>query len=361
MTVAVAGAGWSGAVIARRLADAGHHIDIYERRNHIGGNCHTERRDGVMVHTYGPHIFHTANERVWDWVRQWGEFRPYRLKVMSTAEGHVFSLPVNLHTINQLYGQAWTPAEAEAELAPQQCDPRSFEDAAIAAVGERIYRTLFAGYTQKQWGITPAELPADVFKRLPVRFTYDDNYFTHPHQAIPIDGYTALFERIVDHPNITVHLNTDCPDADYVFWTGQLDAWFQHRYGRLRYRTLDFHWHDRPQGVALMNWPDLSVPWTRVTEHNLLAHWEQHEHTVASTEYPRDAEPGDEPFYPLRLADDRRLLDLYIDDARQEHGVSFVGRLGTYRYLDMDVAIAEALDVADRWLDGDRRPFYVDP
>ncbi len=361
MTVVVAGAGWSGAVIARRLADTGHQVDVYERRSHVAGNCHTERRDGVMAHAYGPHIFHTDNETVWDWVRQWGEFHPYRLKVMSTARGRVYSMPVNLHTVNQVYETAWVPRQTSQPA--ETVEAVTFEDAAIAAVGERIYRLLFAGYTAKQWGIDPKDLPASVFKRLPVRFDYDDSYFTHPYQAIPVDGYTHVFNRILDHPNITVHLNTDAPrDGRHVFWTGPLDAWFDHQFGRLRYRTLDIQWmHGPRQGVALMNWPDPDVPWTRVTEHNLLAPWEKHQTSLCSFEHPRDAGPDDEPFYPLRLAHDRTLLDRYIDAANQETGVTFLGRLGTYRYLDMDVAIAEAHNVADRFLAGDIRPLYVNP
>jgi UDP-galactopyranose mutase len=368
VTFAVAGAGWAGATIARRLAEAGHPVEVFERRNHVGGNCHTVRRRDVLVHAYGPHIFHTDDEDVWWWVQRWGEFRPYRLQVRSTTvDGQVLPLPVNLHTINQLYRRAWTPEQARRALPSGATDPVTFEDAAIATVGEPLYRSLFHGYTLKQWGIDPADLPASVFHRLPVRFDYDDNYFTHRYQAMPVDGYTQLFRRILDHPLITVRLGTalaaNTRGFDHVFWTGPLDAWFSYVAGRLGYRTLDFRWEidrgDR-QGVAIMNWPDPLVEHTRVTEHNHLTPWESHPVSVRSFETPRAAKPGDELFYPLRLARDRERLDRYVEFASNAPGVTFTGRLGTYRYLDMDVTIREAHQVADLFLAGDRRPFYVD-
>lgn len=363
MTVVV-GAGFSGAVIARRLADAGHDVTVYETRPHVGGNCYTERRHGIVVHVYGPHIFHTGNERVWRWVQQWAEWKPYRLTVRSTARGRVYPLPVNLHTINQVFDTAIAPAQALTILDLKHTTGETFEDAAIGAVGEKLYRLLFAGYTHKQWGIDPTELPASVFRRLPVRFNYNDNYFDHPYQAIPDGGYTPIFERLLDHRRITVRLSTrfNQHDGDHVFWTGPLDAYFGHVFGRLAYRTTHFQhivssgdW----QGVALMNFADVDEPVTRSTEHKHLAPWERHETTYVSREVPAACGPDDEPFYPLRLAHDRRLLDLYVQRAQQERNVTFLGRLGTYRYLDMDVAIGEALDVADRYLAGDIQPLYV--
>lgn len=360
----VVGAGLSGAVIARRLADAGRTVTVYESRPHVGGNCYTERRHGINVHVYGPHIFHTANRRVWDWMQQWSKWEPYRLTVRSTAKGRVYSLPVNLHTINQIFDTAVAPSQAERILDRRQPSEDTFEDAAIAAVGEKVYRLLFAGYTQKQWGIHPADLPSSVFKRLPVRFSYNDCYFDHPFQAIPTDGYTPIFERLLDHPRITVNLSapTTGGDAEHTFWTGPLDAYFGYSLGRLAYRTTNFQhivssgdW----QGCPLMNFADADDPVTRVTEHKHLAPWERHETTYVSREVPADCGPNDEPFYPLRLAHDRQLLDLYLKRVAEEPNVTFLGRLGTYRYIDMDVAVAEALDVADRFLAGDKQPIYV--
>lgn len=369
MTVAIAGAGWSGAVIARRLAENGYRVDVFDSRAHVGGNCYTESRDGVTVHVYGPHIFHTDNDAVWRYVNRWAHWDPYRLAVRSTSRGEVFQLPVNLHTINQIHGQAWTPSEAAHALDCRPGAPESFDDAAEAAVGPAIYQRLFRGYTAKQWGVDPSRLPASVFRRLPVRFDYDDNYFHHGHQALPVGGYTPIFERLLDHSNITVKLNRPF-DASYasafewVFWSGPLDAWFGHCRGRLGYRTLRFDWSTHPgpyQGVALMNWPDPEVPWTRVTEHNYLTPNPTSGVAVVSTEYPADAGPDDEPYYPLRLTDDRKLLDEYVAMSAHVPNVTFVGRLGTYRYLDMDVTIAEALDTSDRWLLDERFTFATTP
>lgn len=371
--IAAVGAGWSGAVIARELAEAGRAVTVFESRRHVGGNCYTELRRGIVTHVYGPHIFHTSNEDVWRYVQRWGEFAPYRLQVRSTSHGEVFAMPVNLHTLNQLYHATWSPAEARRQvLEHDAAEPVSFEDAAMRQVGALTYRRLFRGYTAKQWGVDPATLPASVFHRLPVRFDYDDNYFTHRHQAMPVDGYTPLFRRLLDHPLIDVRTSTpfDLDDAerfDHVFWTGSLDAWFRFGLGRLRYRTLDFRWHvstDTPfQGVALMNWPDIDVVYTRVVEHAYLSPTVEFPDgvSVVSFETPREARPSDVPFYPLRLADDRSLLDRYVDMGWRSLGVSFVGRLGTYRYIDMDVAVAEALDAARRFVDGDVSPFYVTP
>jgi UDP-galactopyranose mutase len=346
----VAGAGWSGAVIARRLAHAGHRVTVWEAREHVGGNCYTERRHSINVHVYGPHIFHTSNERVWRWVNKWGTWEPYRLKVMSTAQGGVYSLPVNLHTINQVFGCAVTPKQA-SRLLELGVGGDTFEDAAIGAVGECLYRLLFEGYTAKQWGCEPKDLPASVFRRLPVRFSYNDDYFEHRWQAIPRDGYTPIFENILDHPLIEVRLGERCPRDGHVFWSGPLDEWFGHDLGRLNYRTLRFqeiHADGDWQGVALMNYPDRDVPWTRSTEHKFLAPWEQHQRTVVTREVPDVCGPDDVPFYPMH--DQPMLHAAYLERAAQENNVTFVGRLGTYRYLDMDVTIAEALEAADRYL-----------
>ncbi len=360
----VVGAGLSGAVIARRLADAGHAVTVYEARPHIGGNCYTERRHGIVVHVYGPHIFHTGNERVWRWVQQWAQWRPFRLTVRSTARGRVYPLPVNLHTINQVFDCAVSPSQAERLIGRGQPAGDTFEAAAISAVGETLYRLLFAGFTEKQWGIPPSELPGSVFRRLPVRFNYNDNYFDHLYQAMPVDGYTPMFERLLDHRNITVNLNspTTGGDDEWTFWTGPLDAYFAHNAGQLAYRTTEFQhivasgdW----QGCPLMNYADIDNPVTRVTEHKHLAPWESHHTTYVTREVPGVCSPDDEPFYPLRLAHDRQLLDLYLKQIAEEERVTFLGRLGTYRYIDMDVAIGEALHVADRFLAGDIRPIYV--
>ena len=380
------GAGLSGAVIGRHLAEAGHDVTVVDSRPHAGGNCHTERDADtqVMVHVYGPHIFHTDDEEVWTYVNSFATFRPYKNRVKSTTRGltgerEVFSLPVNLHTINQFFRRAMRPDEARDFILNEQADtsienPRTFEEQALRFVGRDLYEAFFKGYTMKQWGCHPRELPASILRRLPVRFNYDDNYFFHRFQGMPEDGYTAMIERILDHPRITVHLETvfDPADAgkwDHVFWSGPLDGWFGYELGRLGYRTLDFerftHRGDW-QGCAVMNYGEAEVPWTRITEHKHFSPWESHEGSVLYREYSRACEPGDIPYYPIRQVAEKALLSDYVRRAEATEGVTFVGRLGTYRYLDMDVTIREALDTARGFLDclarGERVPaFFVPP
>ena len=361
-TIAIAGAGFSGAVIARELAEAGHACQVFDTRSHVGGNCFTERHEtGVLVHRYGPHIFHTNDERVWAYINRFGQMVPYDHKVKTTVEGTVFSLPVNLHTINQVYGTAMSPTEAqqfitETEAVQSEAEPRDFEEQALAMVGRRLYELFFEGYTRKQWGVSPTALPASILKRLPLRFTYEDSYFNHPHQAIPAEGYTPIVEAILDHPGITVTLETALDPAsrdryDHMVWSGPLDAFFDHELGRLGYRTLDFEEFVADgdfQGTPVMNYGDQAVPYTRITEHKHFAPHEDHEQTVCFREFSREHAPDDIPYYPVRLVDDKDLLDQYEARAAATDDVTFVGRLGTYRYLDMDVTIAEALAAADR-------------
>ena len=354
------GAGLSGAVIGRELAEAGHSVTVADARSHVAGNCHTERdsETQVMVHVYGPHIFHTDDEEVWAYVNRFGTFRPYINRVKTTAQGQVFSLPINLHTINQFFGMTMRPDEARALIGQKGdrsiTEPHNFEEQALRFIGRELYEAFFKGYTVKQWGCSPTKLPATILQRLPVRFNYDDNYFSHHFQGIPEEGYTKLVETILDHPNIAVRLGTcatknDVQGYDHVFNSGPIDAWYDHRLGRLGYRTLDFrrfnHMGDY-QGCAVMNYADEDVPWTRITEHKHFAPWERHDASVLYEERSRDCGRDDVPYYPIRQVQENALLDQYLKIAAQETNVTFVGRLGTYRYLDMDVTIREALDCA---------------
>jgi len=377
--IAIVGAGFSGAVIARELAEAGHRVDVFDSRPHVAGNCHTERQDDeVMVHVYGPHIFHTAHEHVWQYMNRFGTMMSYNHKVKATTQGKVFSLPVNLLTINQFFGKTFTPAEAEAfitSIGDQSItDPQSFRDQGLRFVGPELYAAFFDGYTRKQWGVDPVELPASILARLPVRFNYDDSYFNHPYQAIPRDGYTPIVANILDHPGITVTLGVvksraDLAGADHVVWSGPIDAYFGFEHGRLGYRTLDFERqvHDGDfQGCAVMNYGDPNVPYTRITEHKHFAPWETHQKTVTYHEYSRLAEPNDVPYYPIRLVKEKGQLQEYVREVGKLSNITFAGRLGTYRYLDMDVTIHEALGAVRALLtawenDTAASPFSVDP
>ncbi len=363
--VLMVGAGISGAVIGRKLAEAGHRVTILESRDHVAGNCHTERDSDtdVMVHVYGPHIFHTNDAEVWEYVNSFMNFMPYKNRVKTTSQGQVFSLPVNLHTINQYFNRTMRPAEAEKFIREEQADttitdPQTFEEQALRFVGRDLYEAFFKGYTMKQWGCHPRELPASILKRLPVRFNYDDNYFFHKFQGMPEHGYTAMVESILDHENITVHLNTrferaQADDYDHVFYAGPLDGYYDFDQGRLPYRTLDFdrfNYEGDYQGCAVMNYGEVSVPHTRITEHKHFSPWEEHSGSVCYTEFSRECGPQDIPYYPVHLMDANAMLKTYVERGKKETRVTFVGRLGTYRYLDMDVTIREALDTAEAFL-----------
>jgi UDP-galactopyranose mutase len=378
--IAIVGAGFSGAVIANQLAHAGYNVEIFEARDHIAGNCHSERDEetGVMVHVYGPHIFHTDNERAWEFINRFGTFKPYVNRVKAITNNRVFTLPINLLTINQFFGKTFRPAEAQAfihSLGDKSIEnPSTFEEQALRFVGRELYEAFFKTYTMKQWGLHPSELPASILKRLPVRFNYDDNYFNHKYQGMPADGYTAIVENMLMVPGISVHLSTPFDpaaktDYDHVFYSGPIDAWFKHVEGRLPYRTLDFEvFRDTGdyQGNAVINYCDDSKSYTRITEHKHFSPWEQHERTVCYMEYSRQCEENDTPYYPIRQAREKAQLEKYVDLAKGETNVTFVGRLGTYRYLDMDVTIHEALLTADKFLEAAREKvrmpaFAIDP
>ena len=376
-TFLMVGAGLSGAVIGRRLAEEGHSVTVIDARDHVAGNCHTERdaETGVMVHVYGPHIFHTDDEEVWRYVNRFETFLPYKNRVKAITGGAVYSLPINLHTINQFFGRTMRPKEARAFIEAQAdtsiTNPQTFEEQALRFVGRELYEAFFKGYTQKQWGCHPSELPASILKRLPVRFNYNDDYFFHRFQGMPEHGYSAMVERILDHPRIAVRLNTRFERAqggeyDHVFYSGPLDGYFDFALGRLGYRTLDFErFRDQGdwQGCAVMNYGEESVPYTRITEHKHFSPWEEHEGTLCYREFSRACGPDDIPYYPIRLVAEKTLLSQYVEMAAETENVTFVGRLGTYRYLDMDVTIREALDTAGGFLArrerGEAMPAFV--
>ena len=359
----VVGAGLTGSTLARCLAEAGFRINVMDERDHVAGNCHTrlDPDTGIMLHVHGAHIFHTDNERVWSFVNRFGEFAPYLHKVKTVSQGRVYHLPLNLLSINQFFGLALRPLEAAAHLrglADKSIkEPGNFEEQALADLGERLYRAFFYGYTKKQWGREPRELPAGFLKRLPVRFNYDDGYFNSRRQGVPRLGYTALVEKMLGHPNIKLSLGTAYDDSmrsgyGHIFYTGPLDRYFDYAHGRLPYRTLDFERIDGEgdyQGCAVMNFADAEIPYTRIIEHKHFSLWENFGGTVCFLEKPRECLAGDIPYYPIGFAGDNALLTRYQSLAALEKNVTFAGRLGGFKYLDMDAAVAEAMRAADNF------------
>ncbi len=368
-SIAIAGAGLAGSTLARMLAENGATVTIYEARSHIAGHCYDARcpQTGIMIHRYGPHIFHTDKQPVWDFLNRFTRFSAYQHRVKTCAQGRIWSLPVNLHTLNQFWNSALSPQQAREKLSTlallTEEKPVNLQEQALQLMGDDLYQAFFKGYSEKQWGRSALSLPAAILKRLPFRFDYDDRYFRQRWQGIPRQGYTSMIRSMLDHPAITVHLNQPLTHADchrlrqsgHLFWTGPLDAFFDYEAGRLPYRTLHFEefitkgdW----QGCAVMNYGDASVPWTRITEHKHFMPDEQHELTVCWREYSREAGPGDIPYYPVNLTQSDDLLTHYRQRASALDNVTFIGRLGTFRYQDMDAVVADALQVAQQFMAG---------
>jgi len=365
----IVGAGFYGATIAERAAnEAGLKVVIVERRPHIGGNSFSERDPGtgIEVHRYGPHIFHTPNETVWSYINRFTDFTNYSHRPFSVFRGEAFPLPINLATICQFFRKHLTPDEARALIAEQAAefagrDPENLEEKAISLIGRPLYEAFIRGYTTKQWQTDPRELPASVITRLPVRYTFDNRYFSDPHEGMPVNGYTAIFERMLDHDNIQIMLDTDwfdlrsaIPPEIPTIYTGPIDRYFDFREGQLGWRTLDF---ERSvvstgdfQGTAMMNYAAEDVPYTRIVEYRHF-HPERDypdDRSVIVHEYSRSAGQGDEPYYPINTSSDKDLYRKYRELAEREKNVHFGGRLGTYRYLDMHQAIGAALKEWDR-------------
>lgn len=363
--IMIIGAGLTGAVLARELADHGEtSIHVIERRPHVAGNCYTFRdtTSGTMVHKYGPHIFHTNDSEVWTYVQRFTLFEPFKHRVVARYQGRDYGLPINLDTINAFYGTQFSSEEAQAFI-KTRClhldrPPSNAEEQALSTIGHELFNAFYKGYIAKQWSQPPSDLPPQVTARLPVRFDREDCYFGHKHQGQPRFGYTALVDALLDHPAIRVETGSDIKASDlkganHVFWSGPLDAYFNHEEGRLGYRTLRFEELRGPstiQGRAVVNYSDPDVPWTRVTEHSYFSPWETPRQALAFREYPTECGPEDEPFYPVRLISEKAMLARYVERAKTQSRVTFVGRMGTYRYIDMDIAVREALDCAVRFL-----------
>jgi len=367
--ILIAGAGLSGAVIGRQLAEQGYPVTIIDEKSEVGGHCQTYRdpQTGIMIHKYGPHIFHTLMDDVWQYVNRFAHFKPYINRVKAVTHKGTFSLPVNLLTLRQFFGRDFSPREAY-EFIQKKADtsitePANFEEQALSLMGEELYHAFFKGYTLKQWGRDPRELPASVLKRLPFRFNYDDNYFTHPYQGIPEEGYSVMIAKILDHPGITLQLNTAFShemekDFDHIFYSGQVDRYFDFKLGRLEYRTLDFElfypdekelWQGDYQGCAVVNYCSPEIPFTRITEHKHFAPWESHEKTACYREFSRSCKPEDTPYYPVLLSGKNELLERYQQEAQKLEKVQFVGRLGLYRYFDMDMTVKAAFRTVEEF------------
>ncbi len=362
--VLIIGAGLAGSTIARSLADVGVASLVIDKRDHVAGMCFSSRDEetGVDVHRFGPHIFHTSNERVWDFVQRFDKWHPFINRVKAKNAKGVFSMPINLHTINQLFNQSLSPSEARDFIESKQdksiTNPANAEEQLLRFIGAEVYETFFRDYTIKQWGLHPRELSADIIKRIPVRFNYDDNYYFDKYQGFPMSGYTQWISRMLEHELIEVQLGVEYSremnaEFDHVFFSGPLDEYFNYSEGELSYRTVDFRYErgeGEIQGCGCLNYTDMSVPFTRAHEHKYFSPWETHEKSVILYEYSREATRDDDRFYPKRTDVDIETLKKYVALGDQEAGVSFIGRLGCYRYFDMHHVIEVSLDYADAYV-----------
>ena len=362
----IVGAGLYGAVFAHEMKARGKKVLVIDRRAHIAGNVYTETIEGIHVHQYGAHIFHTNNKKVWNYITQFAEFNRFTNSPVANYKGKLYSLPFNMYTFNQMWGVV-TPEEASAEIERQRREitgePKNLEEQAISLVGRDIYEKLIKGYTEKQWGRDCRELPAFIIRRLPVRLTFDNNYFNALYQGIPIGGYTKMVANLLE--GIEVRLNTDYLEhkdeldalAQKVVYTGAIDAYFGYQLGHLEYRSVRFETEllDQPnfQGNAAVNYTDRETPWTRIIEHKWFEFGRDDEgrelpKTIISREYSSEWKPGDEPYYPVNDEKNGELYARYKERAQGEKKVIFGGRLGEYKYYDMDAVIGAALERAEK-------------
>ena len=359
----IVGAGLFGATFAQKAREAGKTVLVIDKRAHVGGNIYTEDIAGIQVHKYGAHIFHTNDHRVWEYVNRFATFNRYTNSPMANYHGELYSLPFNMLTFNKMWGVV-TPDEAKAKIEEQRresgiCEPQNLEEQAISLVGKDIYEKLVKGYTEKQWGRPCHSLPAFIIKRLPVRFTYDNNYFNALYQGIPVGGYTKMVANMLDGIEVRLGVdylaNKDEMDAlaEKVVYTGPIDAYFGYKLGNLEYRSVRFENEvlDKPnfQGNATVNYTDRETPYTRIIEHKWFEFADQPK-TVISREYSSEWKPGDEPYYPVNDEKNGALYQRYKALTEQEKHVIFGGRLGAYKYYDMDAVIAAALELCDKEL-----------
>ncbi|MBU5363185.1 UDP-galactopyranose mutase [Enterococcus raffinosus] len=361
----VVGSGLFGSSFAEQMAKNGHKVTVLEKRNHIAGNIYTEEINGIQVHKYGAHIFHTSNKKVWDYINQFASFNRFTNAPIAVSKGELYNLPFNMNTFYSLWG-VQTPSEAMEKIAEQtlcykERKPSNLEELALSLVGRDIYETLIKEYTEKQWGKPCTELPTFIIKRLPIRFTFDNNYFNDLYQGIPIGGYTQIIEKMLTHPNIELELMTDflsnrkvwLKKFDRVIYTGMIDEFYDYCFGELDYRSLDFV-HEKLlcenyQGNAVVNHIDKNIPYTRIIEHKHFESGNQSQ-TIITKEYPKTWQKGDEPFYPVNDQKNQKIYDKYMRLAKNDSQIVFGGRLGMYRYFDMHQVIEEALNLSNRLL-----------
>ena len=370
----IVGAGLFGAVFAHEAKKAGKNVLVIDKRSHIGGNIYTKEVEGIQVHEYGAHIFHTSDKKVWDYVQQFAEFNRYTNSPVARYKDELYNLPFNMNTFSKMWG-IFTPQEAKAKIAKQIkeagiTEPKNLEEQAISLVGRDIYEKLVKGYTEKQWGKRATELPSFIIRRLPVRFVYDNNYFNDKYQGIPIGGYTKMVEKMLD--GVEIRLNTDYfadkaaldAEAENVVFTGMIDEYYNYCYGELEYRSLRFETEildeENYQGNAVVNYTEYEVPYTRIIEHKHFEYGcqggygntmsEPNPKTVITREYPARWKKGDEPYYPMNDEKNNTLYQKYQELAAKEEHVIFGGRLGMYKYYDMHQVIAEALKCVEERL-----------
>lgn len=359
----IVGSGLYGAIFAYEANKKGKKCLVIEKRDHIGGNIYTKEVEGIQVHWYGAHIFHTSNKEVWDYIQQFAEFNRYTNSPVAYYKGEIYNMPFNMNTFNKMWGVV-TPKEAKEKIAEQIAqnkveEPKNLEEQAINLVGKDIYEKLVKGYTEKQWGRRADELPPEIIKRLPVRYTYDNNYFNDLYQGIPVGGYTVMIEKMLD--GIEVRLNTDflvkkeefSKIAKKIVYTGPIDAYYDYRFGELEYRSVSFETEvldeENYQGNAVVNYTEYEIPYTRIIEHKHFEFGTQPK-TVISREYPSTWKKGEEPYYPINDAKNEELYQKYAALGQLEENIIFGGRLGLYKYMDMHHVVAEVLKIVSEEL-----------
>lgn len=360
----VVGAGLFGAIFAHEAKQKGKKVLVIDKRNHVAGNIYTENIEGINVHKYGAHIFHTSNKEVWEYINKFTEFNNYINSPVAVYKNELYNMPFNMNTFNKLWGVK-TPKEAKEKIEEEKKEaqigkPKNLEEQAISLVGKTIYEKLVKGYTEKQWGKRAAELPSFIIKRLPVRFIYDNNYFRDRYQGIPIGGYTGIIERMLE--GIEVKLNTDYFDnkeeleniADKIIFTGPIDKYYDYKFGELEYRSLRFENEtldeQNYQGNAVVNYTEYEVPYTRIIEHKHFEYNLENPKTIITREYPDSWNKEKEPYYPINNDKNNSLYEKYLELSKEEKNVIFGGRLGAYKYYDMDKVIEQALDLAKKEL-----------